>query len=72
VWRNAEENNRYVWREVSKRCVDTERQNMKASIKEKRSLVFYNRLTNSWEKKLYIEVCTQEARRGIGWRKMGI
>jgi hypothetical protein len=23
-------------------------------------------------KKLYIEVCTQEARRGIGWSKMGI
>jgi hypothetical protein len=29
-------------------------------------------LKNSWEKKLYIEVCTQEAKRGIGWCKMGI
>jgi hypothetical protein len=29
-------------------------------------------LKSSWEKKLYIEVCTQEARRGIGWWKMGI
>jgi hypothetical protein len=30
------------------------------------------KLKNSWEKKLYIEVCTQEARRGVGWWKMGI
>jgi hypothetical protein len=29
-------------------------------------------LKNNWEKKLHIEVCTQEARRGIGWWKMGI
>jgi hypothetical protein len=29
-------------------------------------------LKSSWEKKLYIEVYTQEARRGIGWWKMGI
>jgi hypothetical protein len=29
-------------------------------------------LKNNWEKKFYIEVCTQEARRGIGWWKMGI
>jgi hypothetical protein len=29
-------------------------------------------LKSSWGKKLYIEVCTQEARRGIGWWKMGI
>jgi hypothetical protein len=29
-------------------------------------------LKSRWEKKLYIEVCTQEARRGIGWWKMGI
>jgi hypothetical protein len=29
-------------------------------------------LKSSWEKKLYIDVCTQEARRGIGWWKMGI
>jgi hypothetical protein len=25
-WKNGEENNRNVWREVSKRCVDIERQ----------------------------------------------
>jgi hypothetical protein len=72
IWINGEENNRNVWREVSKRCMDTEGQNMKASMKEKRSLVFYNELKNNWEKKLYIEVCTQEARRGIRWWKMGI
>jgi hypothetical protein len=29
-------------------------------------------LKSSWENKLYIEVCTQEARRGIGWWEMGI
>jgi hypothetical protein len=72
IWINGEENNRNVWREVSKRCMDIERQNMKASMKEKRSLVFYNELKNNWEKKFYIEVCTQESRRGIGWWKMGI
>jgi hypothetical protein len=52
--------------------MDIERQNMEASMREKRSLVFYNELKSSWENKLYIEVCTQEARRGIGWWKMGI
>jgi hypothetical protein len=71
IWINGEENNRNVWREVSKRCVDIERQNMEVSMRERRSLVFYNKLNISWEKKLYIEVCTQEARRGIGWWKMG-
>jgi hypothetical protein len=69
---NGEENNRNVWREVSKRCMDIERQNMEASMGEKRSLVFYNELKSSWEKKVYIEVCTQEARRGTGWWKTGI
>jgi hypothetical protein len=29
-------------------------------------------LKNNWEKKFYIEVSTQEARRGIGWWKMGV
>jgi hypothetical protein len=29
-------------------------------------------LKSSWENKLDIDVCTQEARRGIGWLKMGI
>jgi hypothetical protein len=46
--------------------------NMEASMKEKISLIFYNELKNNWEKKFYIEVCSQEARRGIGWWKMGI
>jgi CRISPR/Cas system CSM-associated protein Csm2 small subunit len=48
------------------------RQNMETSMREKRSLVFYNELKSNWEKKLYIAVCTQEARRGKGWWKMGI
>jgi hypothetical protein len=64
IWINGEENNRNVWREASKRCMDIERQNMEASMREKWSLVFYNELKSSWDKKLYIEVCTQEARRG--------
>jgi hypothetical protein len=51
IWIKEEENNRNVWREVSKRCMDIERQNMEASVKEKRSLVFYNELKNNWEKK---------------------
>jgi hypothetical protein len=29
-------------------------------------------LKSNWEKKLYTDVCIQEARRGIGWSKMGI
>jgi hypothetical protein len=29
-------------------------------------------LKSNWEKELYIEIYTQEARRGIGWWKMGI
>jgi hypothetical protein len=29
-------------------------------------------LKSSWEDKLYIEVCTQEAGRSIGWWKIGI
>jgi hypothetical protein len=40
IWINGEENNRNVWRDVSKRCVDIERQNMEASMREKRSRVF--------------------------------
>jgi hypothetical protein len=72
IWINGGENNRNVWKEVSKRFMNTERQNMEASMRGKRSLVFYNELESSWEKKLYIEVCTQEARSGIGWWKMGI
>jgi hypothetical protein len=59
IWKNGEENNRNVWREVSKRCVDIERQNMEASMIEKRSLVFYSEFMNNWEKELYIDVCTR-------------
>jgi hypothetical protein len=51
IWINGEGNNKNVWREVSKTCMDIDRQNMEASMKEKRSLVFYNELKSSWEKK---------------------
>jgi hypothetical protein len=67
----GEENNRSVGREVSKRCMDIERQNMEASMKEKRSLVFYNELKSNWEKKLYRGMLSR-GKRCIGWWKMGI
>jgi hypothetical protein len=51
IWMKGEENNRNVWREVSKRCMAIERQNMEASMKEKRSPVLYNELKSHWEKK---------------------
>jgi hypothetical protein len=51
IWINGEENIRKVWREVSKRCMDIERQNMEASVREKRSLVFYSEWRSSWENK---------------------
>jgi hypothetical protein len=47
IWIMGEENNRNLWTEVSKRCTDIKRQNMEASMKEKRSLVFYNELKNN-------------------------
>jgi hypothetical protein len=53
IWINGEQNNRNVWREISRRCVGIERQNMEASMREKRSLVFYNESKSSWENKLY-------------------
>jgi hypothetical protein len=59
-------------RSKQKVCMDIERHNMEASLREKRSLEFNNELKSSWENELYIEVCTQEARRGIGWWKIGI
>jgi hypothetical protein len=45
---------------------------MEVSMREKRSLVFYNESKSDWEKELYIKVCTQQARGRIGWWKMGI
>jgi len=33
VWRREGENNNNVWREVSKRCVDIERQKMEANMR---------------------------------------
>jgi hypothetical protein len=36
IWINGEEDNINVWRDVSKRCVDIERQNMEASIRERK------------------------------------
>jgi hypothetical protein len=36
IWINGEENNRNVWREVSKGRMDIERQNMEAIMREKK------------------------------------
>jgi hypothetical protein len=44
VWRNGEENNRNVQIEVSKRYMDTERQNLEDGMEEKRSPVLYSEL----------------------------
>jgi hypothetical protein len=52
--------------------VDTERQDLKASMRDKRALVFYNELNSNWEKVLYIEECTYETNRNTGRWKTGI
>jgi hypothetical protein len=49
VWRRGGENNN-VWKVVSKRCIDTERQKMEANMGEKRYLVLYNELKSSWDR----------------------
>jgi hypothetical protein len=45
---------------------------MEANMREKRSLALYNELKSSWEREKYIDICTFEERKGIGWWKMGI
>jgi ribosomal protein L18E len=48
VWRRGgENNNNNIWKVVSKRCTDTERQKMEANMKKKRSLALYNELKSS-------------------------
>jgi hypothetical protein len=64
--------NNNIWKVVSKRCIDTERQKMEANMREKRSLTLYNELKSSWEREKYIDICTFDERKGIGWRKMDI
>jgi hypothetical protein len=39
-----------VWKVVSKRWIDTERQKMEENTREKRSIVLYNDLKSSWER----------------------
>jgi hypothetical protein len=72
VWRRGGENNNNVWKVVSKRCTDTERQKMEANMREKRSLALYNEMKSSWEREKSIDICTFEERKGIGWWKMDI
>jgi hypothetical protein len=47
VWRRGGENNKNVWRVVSKRLIDTERQKMEANMSGKRSLALYNEFKSS-------------------------
>jgi hypothetical protein len=54
VWRRGGENNTNVWKVVSKRCTDTERQKMEANMRGKISLVLYNELKSRWEREKYI------------------
>jgi hypothetical protein len=58
VWRRGGENNNNVWKVVSKRCKDTERQKMEANMREKRTLALYNELKSSWEREKYKDICT--------------
>jgi hypothetical protein len=37
-----------------------------------KSLSPYNELKSSWEREKYIDICTFEERKGVGWWKMGI
>jgi hypothetical protein len=41
VWRRGGENDNNVWKVVSKRWIDTERQKIEANMREKRSLDLY-------------------------------
>jgi hypothetical protein len=56
VWRREGENNNNVWKVISKRCRDTERQKMAANMRGKISLALYNELKSSWEREEYIDV----------------
>jgi hypothetical protein len=68
----GEGENNNIWKVVSKRCIDTQRQKMEANMREKGSLSLTNELKSSWEREKYIDICTFEEGKGIGWWKMGI
>jgi hypothetical protein len=53
VRRRGGENNNNVWKVISKRCIDTERQKMEENVKEQRSVALYNELKSSWERQKY-------------------
>jgi hypothetical protein len=61
-----------VWIRIRKRCVDIERQNIEATMRERSVLTLCNSLMNNWEKEKYIELCTGEVRRRIIWWKIGV
>jgi hypothetical protein len=70
IWKNKggdDDDDNNIWSVVSKRFMDIERQNMEASMGENTSLVLYIELRSNWKKEIHKEVCTHEARRGIGW-----
>jgi hypothetical protein len=72
AWRSGGENNNNVWKVVSKRCINTERQKIEANLRGKKSLALYNELKSSWKREKCIDICTFEERKCIGWWKMGI
>jgi hypothetical protein len=45
---------------------------MESNMRGERSVALYNELKSSWEREKYIDICTFEERKGIGWWKMGI
>jgi uncharacterized lipoprotein YajG len=62
TWKEGGENNSNVWAEIIKRYVDTKKQNMEVNMREKKSMAVYSELKNNWEKEIYVEVCTCDAR----------
>jgi hypothetical protein len=41
-------------------------------MRQKVSLILYNKLRNNWKRERCIDVCTYEERRGLRWWKMGV
>jgi hypothetical protein len=55
---------------IKERCRDTERQNMFANIKEKRSLIFHSEMKQEWTREEYIICCTRNEKSGLAWLRL--
>jgi hypothetical protein len=62
----------FVKKKEEERCTDTERQNLFANIKEKRSLIFYSEMKQEWAREEHTGCCTRKERSGLTWFKTGI